>query len=248
MVFYFIIKLLELDGSKIILSKRLQAVFNLVSKNTRAADIGADHAFLAIELIKKNISSFVIAGEVAPGPLENSKINVEQNNLEDKISVRLGDGLEVINDEDEIDTIIIAGMGGILINNILNAGYPEKFNHVKELVLQPNIGEPLVRKWLMEHNFEIVDENILEDDNHIYEMIKARFVEVPAKLKPEELLMGPKLLEDSGNETFQKKWHKKYRSNELALENIQKSAIIDDKKVDKMTQENQMIKKVLRDE
>lgn len=197
------------------LSQRLNTVASYVPQGAKIADIGSDHAYLPCYLIKKGIASFAIAGEVAEGPYETALKQVSAEGLSNLISVRLGDGLDVLVSGDA-DCITIAGMGGALITRILERG-KDKIRKVKRLVLQPNISAITIRKWLIENNWELTSEEILEEDGKIYEVLVA---EMGDSLKPygieqsKELLLGPFLLKKKA-EAFQRKW-------QMELENWQK--------------------------
>lgn len=227
-----------------LLSKRLQAVYQMVDANTRVADIGSDHAYLPVELIEKKVANYAIAGEVAKGPMSRSKEDVDKFGLSDKIDVRLGDGLAVIKADDLIDTVVIAGMGGILIQSILTNATAEQLSHVKTLVLQPNIGEPLVRRWLVENGFKIADEDIVEEDRHVYEIIKAEKVTEPITLTDAELLMGPVLMQKK-TPTFVVKWEHKLNGYHKAVANMGHAKKIDQAKIDVMNQNIQYIEGIL---
>jgi tRNA (adenine22-N1)-methyltransferase len=188
------------------LSARLATVAKYVPKGARLADIGSDHAYLPCFLAKKEGIPFAVAGEVAMGPCQSAERNVLAEGLADTISVRMGDGLEVIQ-QGEVDCITIAGMGGALIASILDNG-KEKLTTVKRLVLQPNISAISIRKWFIENNWELIDEEILEEDGKIYEILIG---ERGDPLKPYNtnldmrLLVGPFLLQKQ-DKTFKKKW------------------------------------------
>ena len=216
----------------------------MVDKNTRVADIGSDHAYLPVELIETNIASFAIAGEVAKGPMSRSKEDVDKFGLSEKIDVRLGDGLAVINENDKIDTVVIAGMGGILIKDILARATEEQLSNVKTLVLQPNIGEPLVRHWLVENNFEIVDEDIIAEEHHVYEIIKAKKVNEPVNLTEAQYLMGPVLMKKK-SPTFIAKWEHKLNSFKKAVANMHNAKVIDQDKIAAMNQDIKYIEEIL---
>ena len=104
------------------LSKRLATVGDLIPRGSRLADIGSDHAYLPVALMLENKLSFAVAGEVVEGPYQSAKTQVSKSNLTDKIIVRLANGLDAIEPEDQIDVISICGMGGTLIRDILEAG------------------------------------------------------------------------------------------------------------------------------
>ncbi len=173
------------------LDDRLQALADFVPEGSRAADIGTDHGYLAVALIEQGRSGFVVAGDKNRGPFEAAKRTVHENAIgEEQISVRLGDGLAVVK-PGEVDTVCIAGMGGILMNTILEAS-PEVTAQLKTLVLQPMNGAAELREWLYDHEWHIVDENLVIDDGRIYEIIKAA---KGSRKKPSglDLLVGPKL-------------------------------------------------------
>ena len=108
--------------NEIKLSKRLKAVADYVDNGARLADIGSDHAYLPTYLMQELVIDFAVAGEVVKGPFEIAKNHVAEADLSDRIVVRLANGLGAIENTDKIDTIVIAGMGGILISEILEAG------------------------------------------------------------------------------------------------------------------------------
>lgn len=153
------------------LSKRLNTVAHYVPKNSRVADIGADHAYLLIHLAQEGKLEKGIAGEINWGPFQAAKQNIALKGVESVIEVRLGDGLSILQ-PGEVDVVVIAGMGGALIKQILDEG-KDKLNSVNRLILQPNIGGKRVRMWLKENGFRLVDETLVEDDGILYEIIVA---------------------------------------------------------------------------
>ncbi|KGH34580.1 tRNA (adenine(22)-N(1))-methyltransferase [Lactococcus cremoris] len=193
--------------NEIKLSKRLKAVADYVDKGARLADIGSDHAYLPTYLVQKNEVVFAVAGEVVKGPFEIAKNHVAQANLKENIQVRLANGLAAIENVDKIDTIVIAGMGGILISEILEAG-KGKLNSVKRLILQANNHEDTLRQWLTEHQFVIKAEQILLEAGKFYEIIVAEPTtnEHPV-LSANDLLFGPFLSKEK-SVIFQQKWQK----------------------------------------
>lgn len=201
------------------LSKRLKMVAGEVQKGARIADIGSDHAYLPIHLVKEGIINFAIAGEVAKGPLSNSEFEIQDQNVQDSVIPRLGDGLDVIKDQDQIDTIVIAGMGGILIQSILDRNQG-KLKNVKRLVLQPNVGELELRTWLQNNNFKIVNEKIVAEDRHIYEMIVAE--PGNASYSDAELHFGPYLSTEK-NTAYLSKWQRELKRL-LKVENAMKNS------------------------
>ncbi|MFH5182785.1 tRNA (adenine(22)-N(1))-methyltransferase [Paenibacillus sp. TAB 01] len=153
------------------ISKRLEMIAGQVPSGSRMADIGSDHALLPTFLALQGKITKAVAGEVNPGPFQAAAKQVKEAQLQDRIEVRLGDGLAVIS-PDEVDVITIAGMGGALIASILEAG-KAKLSGVGTLVLQPNVGESIVRSWLIDNDWILTGEQILEEDHKIYEILTA---------------------------------------------------------------------------
>lgn len=135
---------------------------------TRLADIGSDHALLPVYAVQHDIVASAIAGEVNEGPYEAAAKQVAEAGLKERIEVRLGDGLSVLK-EGEADVVTIAGMGGNLIVRILSRG-GEPLNAVTTLILQPNVGEETVRRWLHKNGWFLREESIVEEDGKIYEI------------------------------------------------------------------------------
>lgn len=155
------------------LSERLQMVANFVSPGSRIADIGSDHAMLPIFLVQNEKCTSAIAGELNFGPYEAARKGIAAAGLSKAIEARRGDGLAVLQ-AGEADVITICGMGGSLMCDILEEGRKAgKLDGVRELVLQPNVGESLVRTWLLQNGWYLNGETILEEDRKIYEILHA---------------------------------------------------------------------------
>lgn len=153
------------------LSKRLKSVADFVTEGNRVADIGCDHAYTSIYLMENQIASHVIAMDINKGPLERAKKNIKLAGLESYIETRLSNGADKLEPE-EVDTILIAGMGGNLMVNILSNRKPV-IDEVSELILQPQSEIFLVRKYLEEIGFDIIEESMLIDEGKYYVIIKA---------------------------------------------------------------------------
>lgn len=174
------------------LDDRLQALADFVPEGSRVADVGTDHAYLALELIKSGRADFVVASDKNSGPLEAANRSVREQGWDDKISIRQGDGLAVLK-PGEVDTVCIAGMGGVLMTEILTAG-AAVVKKLRRLVLQPMNGTAELRRWLYRHAWHIADETLAVDDGRIYEIVCA---EKGREKMPDALtlLLGPKLWE-----------------------------------------------------
>ncbi|MDD3172388.1 MAG: class I SAM-dependent methyltransferase [Herbinix sp.] len=153
------------------LSKRLQAVANLVTQGNRVADVGCDHAYTSIYMAENRISPHVIAMDINQGPIDRARENIIKYGYENQIEVRKSDGLKKL-EAGEADTVIIAGMGGGLIVQILSERM-EVMKSLRELVLQPQSETFKVRHLLMDNNFIIIEENMIKEDGKFYVMMKA---------------------------------------------------------------------------
>ena len=205
------------------LGERLTRVASFVPKGSKVCDVGSDHAYLPVYLIQKDQITSGIAGEVVEGPYLSAKQTVCDYRMENRIEVRLGDGLQILSKEDEVTAVTICGMGGELISRILEAGYNGgHLNGRERLILQPNVAEHFVREWLMNHSYHIVEETVVEDNHRLYEIIVAEPVDKRVEYTELELKYGPILLKES-SELSVAKWNRMNRKNKEILEQLQKS-------------------------
>lgn len=214
------------------LSQRLATVGEFVPAKARLADIGSDHAYLPVALMLKGKIEFAVAGEVVKGPFESAQKQVRKDGLEERIVVRLANGLAAIEPSDEINAITIAGMGGALIRDILEAG-KTRLNQKERLILQPNIGERTLRVWLQENQYQIIEEVILEENKKIYEIIVAEKAAGPVTYSPEDLMFGP-ILRQMKSEIFQVKWQRELAQREAIVQQM-----IEANKGDKISERQQ---------
>lgn len=228
------------------LSARLACVASLVPAGARVADIGSDHAYLPAALVLDGKIDFAIAGEVVKGPYENAVHEIKDHQLEGQVIPRLADGLAAIEPADKVDTITIAGMGGSLIASILEKD-KNKLTGIKRLVLQPNVGESQLREWLMNNHYQIMNEKIIEEDNHIYEIIVAEPSVVPFRYSKYELDFGPFLLENKGP-VFRKKWQEYLQREAHVIDQMQKAQQPPVKKINEINQFLSQVKEAIADD
>lgn len=153
------------------LSGRMERLASLVTEGNRLADVGTDHGYLPIALVRERRIPSAIAMDVNQGPLDRAKEHIRTYGLDTYIETRLSDGLTKLK-AGEADTVLIAGMGGQLMARILKGG-AHCLDSVKELILQPQSEIWLVRKWLEENGFAITDEDIVKDEGKYYPMMRA---------------------------------------------------------------------------
>lgn len=212
------------------LSKRLATIGKFIPQSSHLADIGSDHAYLPIYLLLQEKIDYAIACEVVKGPFEAAQRQVQKYGLSDRITVRLANGLNAIEENDDINVITIAGVGGTLIRDILESGKQnQRLNGMERLILQPNISERTVRIWLEKNKYAIIAETILEENKKIYEIIVAEKKQEPVVLSEKDRMFGPFLLKDKSS-ILKKKWRTEKKKRELILKKLQQSNRQDKKK------------------
>ncbi len=174
------------EGLTLKLSKRMQAVADMVTEGNRVCDVGCDHGFVSIYLVRKGISPKVIAMDVNKGPLQAAGVHVREYGLEDYIETRLSDGVKAFAGG-EAETLVCAGMGGRLIMKIMEEG-KDKLLAMKELILQPQSEIQAVREYLREKGYGIADEDMVFEDGKYYPIIKVLpELSSPVKAEPDGL-------------------------------------------------------------
>lgn len=151
------------------LSPRLKTIADLVNPDHRVADVGTDHAYIPVYLKEHGHQGSLIASDINEGPLANAKDTISENHMAETIETRLGGGLEPYV-AGEIDTAIIAGMGGLLISQILEAS-EDVARSLKTLILQPMQAQDELRKWLVAHDYRIVNEKLAKEGRKYYEIL-----------------------------------------------------------------------------
>ena len=158
-------------GRKDILSERLRMLAGMVTVGSRLADVGCDHGYLSIELVRSGVCPAAIAMDVREGPLAAAGKHIGEAGLSQYITTRLSDGLGECR-AGEADALVCAGMGGRLMERILRADM-EKARGMRELILQPQSELPQFRLFLRENGFEIIDEDAVFEDGKYYFAMKA---------------------------------------------------------------------------
>lgn len=156
-----------------ILSNRLKHISDLVTEVKSIVDVGTDHAYIPIYLVKNNIVRSAIASDINKGPVDKAKKNVKAYALEDKITCRLGGGLTTVSPK-EVEVAIIAGMGGNLIRDIIEDSM-EVFKELSYAILQPVQNPEVLREYIYKKGFTILDETIVKDEDKYYEVIKVKY-------------------------------------------------------------------------
>ena len=175
------------------ISRRLQSVAAFVQEGKRLADVGCDHGYIPIYLLQKKKIEKAIAMDINQGPLMRAKEHIQEWGLENYIDTRLSDGVKALK-PNEVQSVVIAGMGGPLMEKILTEGN-EVLQTVIELVLQPQSEIGHFRRFLIENGYEITHEEMILEDGKYYPIMRA--VHGKAKEQTEaEYLYGKKLLQN----------------------------------------------------
>ena len=193
------------------INDRLKKIGDLVEANSFCLDVGCDHAFLDIYLVGRNENIRAIASDVKEGPLNHAKQNIKKHHLEDKIECRLGNGLDTYTDN--VDTIIISGMGGRSMIGIFK-NHLEVLKKVDTIILSPNNYQTDVKKFLCKHHFYLHDEELVKEGKFIYQILV--FKKGKKKYSKKEYFFGPVLLEKKGK-LFMEYYQRELMSKEILI-------------------------------
>lgn len=152
------------------LTPRLKKIADFINKEDRVADIGTDHGYIPVYLIREKGMDRVIASDINEAPLENAENYVKSAELSDKVELRLGNGMQVL-EKGEADTVIMAGMGGILITEIMDFNR-ELTDSIDKFVLQPMVGRSELAQYLEENFYDISEESLAKEGDKIYQVLK----------------------------------------------------------------------------
>lgn len=179
------------------LINRLKMVADMLIENKPVADIGADHAWLSIYLIKNKLAPRVIIGELGDGPLGRAAKAVEQSGLQEQIELRQGNGLQVLR-TGEAASIVLAGMGGDTILEILAYDWA-KARSFKRFVFQPMSRSGVLRRALAGQGWKITDERVLQENGRFFIAIAGEPGDSPYELDDLEIDIGPFILKADNN-------------------------------------------------
>lgn len=175
------------------ISDRLKTIGEMVDNCESICDVGTDHAYLPIYLVEKGICSKAIASDINKGPVEKAKMNIKRERLNDVIFCRLGGGLSTIKPF-EVDGVVIAGMGGNLIRDIIEENM-NVFKSLKFMILQPVQNPEVLRQYVYESGYDVIDEELCFDEDKYYEIIKIKYNNKPIKLDRIYYEVSNKLIE-----------------------------------------------------
>jgi tRNA (adenine22-N1)-methyltransferase len=202
------------------LSMRLERVAANVPSGARLADIGSDHAYLPVALLRRGAISSAVAGELASTPFHAAQRTVRDNDLQAHIIVRQANGLAAIEPDDGITAISLCGMGGETIRDILDGG-KARLSGRERLILQPNGGEAPLRHWLMDNAYTILNEELVHENRFYYEIIVAERAG-PVAYSAEQLYFGP-LQMQARSPVFLAKWQRALRLKQKVLAGLEQS-------------------------
>ena len=216
------------------LGDRLQMIANEIQQGETMADIGTDHGFLPIYLWQTSKCPKVIMTDISRGSLEKARNDCRAECPDTEFDFRLGSGIEVL-EEGEVDAVVIAGMGGLLMCDILGHD-PQKAHSIRKYILQPrnNIGK--LRCWLQDNGYEIIRENLVREGRYICEILTIStlsdfnresddsFTEYEDDFIKAAAFEFPHSLIDKSNELTEEYLRKKLKKQESILENIKNNS------------------------
>lgn len=177
---------------KIPISPRLLKCAGFVHPGDRVADIGCDHGYLSIYLLKNSVAASCIAADVRPAPLASAVSNAEKYGVSDRITFCLSDGVRTI--PRDFDTLVCAGMGGDTMIHILDDA-PWLRDSRYRLILQCQSKRPQLRRYLSDQGYAIIRETLVQDGRFLYPVMEVTYAPAPA-LSEVDTYISPALLKD----------------------------------------------------
>lgn len=220
-----------------LLTPRLQTIADLIDGGETVADIGTDHAYLPLYLLDQKKCKKAIASDIGIGPLKRAEKTVKKYHMENSFSLRLGSGLETVTLSDNADIIVIAGMGGMVIADILENSI-DIVKNAKQIILQPMTMAGVLREYLYKTALGTIDEKLAFENNKVYNIISISINndETPKTLTPIESYIGKSLIENrpNGFDIYLKRLEKKLSDS---LKGMEKSTDISVQNKAKQTKE-----------
>ena len=202
------------------MDRRLSTIASQIENGIGLADVGTDHGFLPVHLARHGYTGNLYASDINEGPLRTAVDNAEHAGVSGRIKFLLCDGLRLC-PPDDVDTIVIAGMGGDMICRILDRAEWCMDRRYK-LILQPMTKSEVLRYWLVNNEFEILAEDLVPEGGNLYQLIVARFGG-STRLSDGELFLGKKLL-CTDWELYEQQRHKLIKRFALAIAGMEKNA------------------------
>lgn len=199
------------------INARLKKIGDLVEANSFCLDVGCDHALLDIYLVRQNRNIKAVASDIAQGPVEQAKNNIKREHLENEIEVRLGEGLSTYTDN--INTVIISGMGGRNIIGICKNNL-KIFKKVDTYIISPNNYQEDVKRFFCKNGFYIQNEEFVKDKRFIYQIII--FKKGKRRYTKKEYFFGPVFLIKKGP-LFREYYLREMKSREILISLLPKN-------------------------
>jgi len=222
-------------STEVKLSARLAKLAEYVLPSKPFADIGTDHGLLPCFLLSNNICPRGIASDKSVGPLQSAAQNAKLYEVGNKLELRRGDGLDIL-EPGEVSTIIIAGMGGDLINQILDRGIRKVLDETERFIIQPNVAAYRLRLWARENSWKIKEEELVKEGKIYYEIIILEGRE-NERLRDEDMYLGPRLLEKK-HSLLVPYWRERFKSESKVIDQM-----LREKKPELAQKAEQIIKK-----
>lgn len=222
------------------LGTRLELVARLIPENSIIADVGTDHGYIPIFCVKNNISISALAMDVNEGPLLSAQKNIQKYGLEDKITTRLSNGLENLK-KDEANVIVIAGMGGLLIMDIIDRGY-NVISPDTLLVLQPMLAVKELREFLYNKGFSVLEEYVCREDNKFYNILTVK--KGKTDYLPKDIVVGKNISKNSP-EVYKDYLEYKLRILNNIADGMKKSSSYNESELNNVLQDINLYKKEL---
>ncbi len=225
------------------LTPRLKKAADLIPHGSVLADVGTDHAYLPVYCVLNGISPYAAAMDINEGPLRKAEENVFKYGLGDKIELRLSNGIEKLN-KGEADVIVIAGMGGLLIKNILDSG-KGILDENTFLILQPMIAAEELREYLYQNGFCVENEYLAAEGNKLYNIITARYENKNSEYGEKDIFIGRNLNKNSP-ELYERYIKHKSEKSKKKINGLEQAKIRDDALITATKHELDVYKKELK--